>query len=111
MSAIFQIKGRLGNAIFRYLACSLFCIKYNLEYKNKGTHNYVINDKLFINWINSDKENKKLRFKKTNFLFNGYYQHDDIYIKYKKELLEYMHINQNHILTTDGIKAGDRQFQ
>ncbi len=31
--AVFITNGRLGNAIFRYLAISLFCIKYGYEYR------------------------------------------------------------------------------
>ena len=42
-----------------------------------------------------------------NYLFNGYYQHDIIYRKYKKELLEYIEKNKEHYVLTDGVNAGD----
>jgi len=56
---IFRSSGRLGNAIFRYLASILFCIKYNLEFilEENFKDNYVYykgvdspgNDLKFIN--------------------------------------------------------------
>ncbi len=41
--AVFITNGRLGNAIFRYLAISLFCMKYGYEYR-------TINDLFDVNY-------------------------------------------------------------
>lgn len=49
--------------------------------------------------------------KNINYLFSRFYQHDLIYRKYKKELLEYMRINKDHYVLTDGINAGDGNHQ
>ena len=112
MSAIFQIKGRLGNAIFRYLACSLFCLKYKLKYKTISSYNSVFTDSNFIDWIKLDKHNKKNNINpNSNYLFNGYYQHDFIYRKYKKDILDYINKNKDHYVLTDGVNAGDRNYQ
>ena len=41
-------KGRLGNAIFRYLASSVYALVYNLERHSQG--NYIIDDTYFFKW-------------------------------------------------------------
>ena len=59
MTVYFVPTDRLGNAIFRYLACSLFCIIYNKEYSINYTEiNYnetycFISDDMFIKWMNA----------------------------------------------------------
>ena len=112
MSVVFQIKGRLGNALFRYIGCSLFCLKYNLNYKIQDKYNNIITDSTFIKWIENDKQNILQNINTNlNYLFNGYYQHDFIYRKYKKELLEYMTKNKEHYILTDGINAGDGNIE
>jgi len=112
MSVVFQTKGRLGNALFRYFGCSLFCLKYNLKYKTHGGYNSIIKDNTFIDWIEKDKQNIIPNINTNlNYLFNGYYQHDFFYRKYKKELLEYMKKNKDHYVLTDGINAGDGNIQ
>lgn len=108
MSVVFIPKGRLGNAIFRYLACSIFAIKYDLKYKVNSNYNSVITDKTFVNWIESDKKNILPNINKNlNYLFNGFYQNDMIYRKYKKNLLKFIDKNHDHYVLTDGINAGD----
>ena len=43
MKFVFIAKGRLGNAIFRYMGCVIFCIKYNGEYTTTTSNiNYII---------------------------------------------------------------------
>lgn len=114
MSVIFKIKGRLGNAIYRYFACSIFCLKYNLKYSFNEQHQCIINDDTFMEWINIDNKNKNIKLnndKNKNYLFNGFYQHDMIYRKYKDELLNYMNENEDHYVLTDGISAGDGNHQ
>ncbi len=112
MSVVFVPIGRLGNAIFRYLACSLFSIKYNLKYKVKSRYNSVISDQTFLDWIDLDKKNMLLDInKKKNYLFNGYYQCDMIYRKYKKDLLDYISKNQDHYVLTDGVNPGDGNYE
>ena len=111
MSVVFQIKGRLGNALFRYFGCSIFCIKYKFKYTINSKYNIIVDDKDFIKWINIEKTSLPNINPNLNYLFNGYYQHDIIYRKYKNELLKYMQNNTTHYILTDGVNAGDRNFQ
>tara|TARA_B100000902_G_scaffold391200_1_gene441467 strand:+ start:3787 stop:4635 length:849 start_codon:yes stop_codon:yes gene_type:complete len=116
MNAIFVIKGRLGNAIFRYLGCTIFAIKYNLKYSPIGIRSFgvSITDDIFNQFIKFDKLNKypPLYDNITNYKFDGYYQHDDIYKKYKTEITEYINKYKNeHYVITDGINAGDGKYE
>ena len=107
MKFIFIHKGRLGNAIFRYMGCSIFCIKYNGEYSTISNYiNYSIDDKLFSEIIKNDL----LLLKDGNYLFPDYYQHDYIYKKYKTDIIDFIN-NNDHIVITDGINAGDGDRQ
>ena len=38
---VFKKNGRLGNALFRYFACSLFCMKYNFEFILEDDYNIL----------------------------------------------------------------------
>ena len=106
MKFIFIAKGRLGNAIFRYMGCATFCIKYNGEYTTKlNTINGTINDRLFSEIINNN-----IPLQDGNYLLSDYYQHDAIYKKYKAEIIDFINKN-NHIVITDGILAGDGNRQ
>ena len=46
----FITRGRLGNAIFRYLACALMCIKLNGTYliEQDNNNSIHVNDESFI---------------------------------------------------------------
>lgn len=96
--------GRLGNAIFRYFASTLFRILYNAEKTyNQDECNQMLSDSDFINWCNMalkgiipNIDNNK------NYMFYGYYQHDDIYRKYKKELVNWIYTHPDELLWTDG---------
>lgn len=111
MNTIFIPKGRLGNALFRYFACSIFCIKYDAKYVINNQYNSIINDDSFIQWMEQDLNNINMQISNHNYLFDGFYQHDSIYIKYKTELLEYINKNDNHFVLTDGVEAGDGNYQ
>jgi len=103
MNFIFIPKGRLGNAIFRYMGCVVMCIKYNGNYSTIIYNiNYTINDKIFIDLIN----NQNLKIKDGNYLMTDYYQHDTVYKNYKDLIIDFINKN-NHIVITDGINAGD----
>ena len=101
-------QGRYGNAIFRYLASSLFCILYGSErIYDDAMCNTVFSDSDFIQWSGSllnddipviDMSNK--------YLFKGYYQHDAIFLKYKSQLIDYICVHKDDLLITDGYKPG-----
>ena len=48
MSVNFVIRGRLGNAIFRYLACATLCIKYSKTYSMHGS-GLTVSETMFKN--------------------------------------------------------------
>ncbi len=122
MNILFCVKGRLGNALFRYLACTVFSLKYNLPYVTQpvtsinkrnisGEYEYRIpwDDKLFDQFIEFDKKSEyPLLPNSIHIAFTGCYQHDPLYKKYKNEILKYIIKNkEEHYVITDGVNAGD----
>jgi len=110
MTVYFFPRGRLGNAIFRYFACALFCHFYQHDYyiKNFVSDETVIGDDFFLQWMNASPTDFSFH---NNIIFCWYYQHDNIYKKYKVLLLEYMNNHLDHFVLTDGITAGDLNYQ
>jgi hypothetical protein len=102
-------QGRYGNAIFRYFASSLFCILYNAtrEY-NENACEEIITDEYFIDWSTQLLNTNILPIIDTSkkYLFKGYFQHDNIFLKYKTDLIKHIHNNPNDNLITDGYKPG-----
>lgn len=95
--------GRLGNALFRYFASTLFCIIYNAErIYDPNQSRQFFNDSMFIQWSNFLLEDKIPQIIDTNWEFYGFYQHDKIFIKYKNELIKWMKEHPNDIVYTDG---------
>ena len=106
MNFIFNVNGRLGNAIFRYMAAIVMCIKYSGNYLlSTNNIDYNLTDKDFFE-INSN--NPKL--KNANYLMIDYYHHDNIYKYYKNLIIEIINKN-NHSIITDGTNAGDGNNQ
>lgn len=114
----FVIRGRLGNAIFRYMACSIICIHYNATYINTHITNKItvsnkidMTDVFFSTIINGILNNDKI-FLNENCVINmtDFYQHDIIYKTYKKEIIDFINKNK-HTIMTDGILAGDQKYQ
>jgi hypothetical protein len=101
-------QGRYGNAIFRYLASSLFCILYDAERTYDETIcDTVFTDSDFMEWSNCVIQNEIPVLDTTkNYMFRGYYQHDAIFLKYKEQLVEYINSHSNDLLITDGYKPG-----
>jgi hypothetical protein len=103
MEVVDVTSGRLGNAIFRYLASSLFCILYNGSRKTT-THRYahIITDEYFIDW-KRNVENEKIPPMPTAAVckFSGFFQHDKIYQLYMSKLKEFMYSNPDHTVNTD----------
>jgi len=97
--------GRLGNAIFRYLASSLFCILYDAERTyNSNECDSTITDQIFCWWMDTllnDKECQVPSILNYNYTFQGYFQHDNIYKKYKNELIAWIQNHPNDLLKPD----------
>lgn len=100
--------GRLGNAVFRYLATIIFHIAFNatiIHFTQKvETDNYsLITDDTFIAWMTSHLNGGNLGLDDDAvYGFLGYFQHDAIYLKYKTQILEYIRSHSKDSLTTDG---------
>jgi guanine deaminase len=95
--------GRLGNAIFRYFASTLFCIIYNAKRTyNQNEINAVVNDQIFIHWMHNVLNNIIPQIEDKNYNFYGYFQHDLIYLKFKKEILLWIENHPNDLIYTDG---------
>ena len=52
MNINFCIRGRLGNAIFRYMAATIMCLYYNGKYVINHRQQHNCSDELFLNIIN-----------------------------------------------------------
>jgi hypothetical protein len=101
-------QGRFGNACFRYLASSLFCILYGAERTYHETMcDTIFSDSDFFEWfsciLNGEIPYMDLTKK---YLFRGYYQHDAIFLKYKSQLIDYIILHKDDLLITDGYKPG-----
>jgi hypothetical protein len=110
----FVTRGRLGNAIFRYMASAIICIHFNAEYYINDIPYYTIDmtDQKFLNLVDGILNNKKIEFQQSdNIIMNYYYQHDLIYKKYKNEIINFITKNKLHYILTDGILAGDCHCQ
>jgi hypothetical protein len=100
-----NIRGRLGNAVFRYFATTLFRILYNADRTyNHYECNKIISDDEFIKWSNYILNTNIIPDidLNSNYMFDGYYQHDNIYIKYKKEIINWIITHPDELLWTDG---------
>ena len=106
MEVNFVILGRLGNAIYRYMASVIVCVTYNGKYViNKNQINNLSDD----NFYNIFVQNNRKRISSINM--NGYYQHDNIYKYFKNTIFDFIKKNPSHYVLTDGIKAGDTNYQ
>jgi hypothetical protein len=91
------------------------CILYNGEYIINENTSYNCTDELFDmisnNFIKSS--GNILSFTDSNIVLsmNGYYQHDTIYKKLKPQIIEYILNHKEHYVLTDGVNAGDRNYQ
>jgi len=105
----FVTLGRLGNAIYRYMASAIVCMLCN--------GNYVINKQQCSNLSDNDFYNIFITKCITNNItvssvnMYGYYQHDEIYKEYKNRIFDFIRNNPSHYVLTDGIKAGDSNYQ
>lgn len=108
----FCIRGRLGNAIFRYMASVIMCIHFDGIYNVENTQNQNVSDEEFAHIMEillQKKENKI--FIKHDLNMNGFYQHDLIYKTNKKNIADFINNHQDHFVMTDGVNAGDKQYE
>ena len=96
--------GRLGNAIFRYLASSLFCVLYDAERTYSLERcDCIVTDDVFFEWAEKIVNNEQCQVPFEHcYLFDGYFQHDEIYKKFKNQLVSWITTHPNDLLRTDG---------
>jgi hypothetical protein len=102
--------GRLGNAIFRYLATIVFHIVHqgtivNYDIKTE-LQQFHITDDVFLKWCKTNLAGETINLLpgmlNSAFIFFGYFQHDTIYLKYRSQIIDYISKNPTDILATDG---------
>lgn len=99
----FTPRGRLGNAIFRYMACAIICMEQDVEYVVEQHQSFNLNESDFTRILN----NNSLKINKS-INMNDFYQHD--YRIHKTQIIKFINDNTHHILT-DGVNAGDGNKQ
>jgi len=111
----FIIKGRLGNAIFRYMASVILCLYFKGDYKINSPQSHNLKDEEFIE-ICKNILNKNLNNLTKYNILNGlnmqcFYQHDLIYKIHKQNIIDFISANPEHFVLTDGILAGDNNYE
>ena len=100
-------QGRLGNSIFRLFANIIFCIVYDINSQIFNNSNcrpsIVINDTYFINFSNNIINKKLIQNINKNAVlyFDGFFQHDKIYVLFKPQIINFIKNHPEIILTTD----------
>lgn len=107
----FTIAGRLGNAIFRYLAVSIMCLYYDGTYVVNESQEQNFDDSLFLSIISDIMNNQKLILNEKGVNMIGYYQHDTIYKINKSLIIDFINNNPEHFVLTDGINSGDSNYE
>jgi hypothetical protein len=100
----FMPRGRLGNAIFRYMACSILCMEQNGKYVVEQRQQLSLSDSGFTQLLN----NKSIKLNKSVNM-NDFYQHD--YRIYREQIINFINNNNTHVIITDGVNAGDGNKQ
>ena len=110
----FCIRGRLGNAIFRYMASAIMCILYNGTYAINNLQDKNITDNQFseiIKNIINKKHISVLNNSQCGINLTDFYQHDLIYKIYKHQIINFISNNPEHYVLTDGVNAGDTMYE
>ena len=68
---------------------------------------FVVSDEIFSQVSRDLLLGKNKKFAVNSFNMAGYYQHDDIYRRYKREIIGYINNHKDHEVMTDGVTAGD----
>ena len=111
MTINFTVKGRLGNAIFRYMACAVICIISNNKYNHLSKGSIVMTDEFFFEISRKILNGENIGLQIENCNMTQYYQHDNIYKFFKNKIIDFVNNNTEHIITTDGINAGDGNIE
>jgi hypothetical protein len=99
--------GRLGNAVFRYLATIIYHIVFDATIVHPQITDadkyLMVTDEQFIYWMNAHLSGRTLGLDDDGvYGFLGYFQHDTIYLKYRSQIINYIRTHPKDVLTTDG---------
>ena len=99
----FCICGRLGNAIFRYLACSIICLYYDASYEvnyisSNSSNSIQMTDERFTYICDQILQKHTLVNLNNNFIvdMSKFYQHDLIYKTHKPNIINFIKNNPSH---------------
>lgn len=115
---IFKPNGRLGNALFRFVASSIICQKFNMKYilledfnNDKqiiDKHNiFTVTDDNFTSFLDDGRINNytfnQRQRQRQHILMDGYYQFDFILTHFKKDVLDFISNTkgENHEIQVD----------
>jgi hypothetical protein len=117
MFVTFVEQGRTGNLIFQYLACKLIQLNFGHTYipYEKFIHEFnsngIIKDYIQIEEDDFFQIFQDEKYKLTdNVLLKGYYQKSDMFVKYRKELLELLDKSLNDTWKLEGKEYSISKF-
>lgn len=110
-------QGRLGNNLFQYITCKLLeCILPNLKYT--FDYNVIINlehliltEDDYIKLIFSQKTTVFDYLKNKNILCNGYFQNENLLIKYRHKILNSLDISDDFFQRYDRIYPSTKDIK
>jgi hypothetical protein len=105
----FCITGRLGNAIFRYMASAIICINFNGKYVVDMNQQINCSEGLFLSISKKLINNEIPALRLPGINMSRFYQHEIIYTINKNKIKEFILNNPDHFVLTDGITAGDKR--
>lgn len=106
---VFTKKGRLGNAIFRYFACSLFCMKYNFEFILEDDYNKLNRRDDYTFYKGLDQVNNDVHYLKNQSIdeLKDICNKNDNYIGFNTLGFIKSKINTNELISNEYINHGN----
>jgi hypothetical protein len=104
--------GRLGNAIFRYFASTLYRILYKgtLRSYDEAQCTALVTDDDFIQFMHhvltTNTPPALAHPDSTCLCFSGFFQHDTIFTRYRPQIIEWMRNNPHELLSASGDTPG-----
>jgi hypothetical protein len=92
--------GRFGNNCFQFMASRLFKILYRHDIVyHELDDSITIDDKTFITWKDDLLNDKGIdpTYKDKNLIFDGYFQHSDIFYIFRDMLMQYINTHSRDI--------------
>ena len=108
MYITYQANGRLANNLFQYLYTLAISLHFNIPFEHENTdciNNAIqsIQENSHISNIIEDAMiyNKPIHFKSDiTYILDGYWQYDEILVRYKYKIKKYIQANISHIVKT-----------